>query len=135
MLLVRTVLKLDAYGGVGLFAAEFIPAGTRVWTFHPLIDRVLSDADLASLPPVVLESLRKKIYQNVVGGRIVGWTLDGDDARFTNHSLEPNTRSRTPDVPNTDMFALVDIAAGDAITCNYRDFDPEGGFHEGFTFD
>jgi uncharacterized protein len=135
MLLVKTVLKPDIRGGIGLFAAEFIPAGTRVWTFHPLIDRVLSDEQLASLPPLVQESLRKKIYQNVVDGKIVGWTLDGDEARFTNHSLQPNTRSRTPEIPNTDMFALVDIPAGEEITCNYRDFDPNGGFHEGFTFD
>ena len=37
-----------------------------------------------------------------------------------NHSLSPNTDFRIFD----KGYALVDIAAGDEITCNYFEFDP-----------
>ena len=46
--------------------------------------------------------------------------LDSDNGKFMNHSLSPNTDFRVFD----KGYALVDIAAGDEITCNYFEFDP-----------
>ena len=46
--------------------------------------------------------------------------VDSDNGRFMNHSLTPNTDFRIFD----KGYALVDIAQGDEITCNYHEFDP-----------
>jgi hypothetical protein len=46
--------------------------------------------------------------------------VDSDNGRFMNHSLSPNTDFRIFD----KGYALVDIARGDEITCNYYEFDP-----------
>jgi SET domain-containing protein len=46
--------------------------------------------------------------------------LDGDNGRYMNHSLAPNTDFRIFD----KGYALVDIAQGDELTCNYHEFDP-----------
>ena len=50
--------------------------------------------------------------------------VDSDNGRFMNHSMQPNTDFRVFD----KGYALVDIAAGEEITCNYHEFDP--GFRE-----
>ena len=46
--------------------------------------------------------------------------VDCDNGRFMNHTLTPNTDFRIFD----KGYALVDIAQGDEITCNYHEFDP-----------
>ena len=46
--------------------------------------------------------------------------VDCDNGRFMNHSLTPNTDFRIFD----KGYALVDIAQGDELTCNYHEFDP-----------
>lgn len=46
--------------------------------------------------------------------------LCGDNARFMNHSFEPNCDDRTG-----VTFALRDILAGEELTCDYRVFDLE----------
>ena len=43
MLLVKTYLDRSPIHGLGVFAAEFIRKGTRVWRFVESFDRVYSD--------------------------------------------------------------------------------------------
>ena len=47
-----------------------------------------------------------------------------DNARFMNHTHEPNTRGvNPPDQPYGYDVATRDIAAGEELTCDYREFD------------
>ena len=46
--------------------------------------------------------------------------LDSDNGKFMNHSLKPNTDFRIFD----KGYALIDIAQGEELTCNYHEFDP-----------
>lgn len=50
-----------------------------------------------------------------------GYLLDGDNARFLNHSLEPNIEFRA----DADGYALRDIAAHEELGCDYGQFMPE----------
>jgi hypothetical protein len=62
-------------------------------------------------------------HLEIDGVRIV----DCDDGKFMNHKVRPNTDFRVFD----KGYAIVDIAAGEEITCNYFEFDPEfRGFGE-----
>lgn len=112
MLLVRTKLGLSPLHGIGLFAAELIPAGTVVWRYMPPFD-----AAFYQLPtdPVVLETLEHYSYFDE---EMDVWVLPGDNARFTNHSDEPNLK-----IDAQTMVAARDILSGEEITTDYWSFD------------
>ena len=48
------------------------------------------------------------------------WYLCTVDARFVNHSYNPNTQQISED--NQDWIATMDIASGEEITSDYRSF-------------
>jgi SET domain-containing protein len=117
MLVVRTQLKPSAIEGLGLFALEPIPAGAPVWVETEASVRSYTEAEVAGAPPGFVAFLRRYTYEDVRDGRLV---LCLDDARFMNHSDDPNTRN------SEDLTATVaarDIAAGEELTCDYREFD------------
>jgi uncharacterized protein len=121
MLLVKTYLDRSLIHGIGLFAAEPIRKGTVVWRRSSAIDVVLSPDQIEALSPPAREQIRKYTYRDrVLGGHV----LCGDDARFLNHTEDPNCR----DLPDADGGATVaarDIAAGEELTCDYAAFDAD----------
>ncbi|MDB5702832.1 MAG: hypothetical protein JWL66_3031, partial [Sphingomonadales bacterium] len=58
MMLVGTELRPSAIHGIGVFLTEAVAAGTIIWQFDSRIDRVYSEAEIASLPERVQEFLR-----------------------------------------------------------------------------
>ena len=123
MLLVKTTLAPSSIEGLGVFAAESIRAGTVVWKFVPGIDLLLSDERIARLPDIVTEVCERYAYRH---GRLNNYVLCGDDARFVNHSDDPNTKGIYPPGDDQGMdIATRDIEEGEEITCDYRTFDPE----------
>jgi SET domain-containing protein len=123
MLLVKTTLAPSSIEGLGVFAAEGIKAGTIVWKFVPGVDLLLSDEKISRLPNIVTEVCERYAYRH---GRMNNYVLCGDDARFVNHSDDPNTMGIYP--PGDDQgfdIATRDIEEGEEITCDYRTFDPE----------
>jgi len=124
MLLVETRIEPSEIHGLGLFAAHPIREGTPTWRFHPGIDVRLSDEALAALPAPVRRQFMRYTYRCPETGDYV---LCSDDARYFNHSDDPNTVSiRTPDGEAIDVAAR-DIAAGEELTCDYRRFDADWG--------
>ena len=115
MLLVRTYLAPSSIHGIGLFAAEPIPAGSLVWAFDKTIDRVISDEEYKALLPIGQDFVWRYHFQEEDGTRI----MCGDDARFMNHSDHPNLK----DDPIGPTTAARDIAIGEELTCNYTNFD------------
>ena len=124
MILVRTSVAPSAIHGMGLFAVDAIPLGTPIWRFEPGFDREFSSEQFSALPPEAQTHLRWFAYVNKATG---GWVLSADHACFMNHSPNPNTGAPPDAAPTVVTVARRDIAAGEELTCNYRDFDAEAG--------
>lgn len=115
MLLVKTILGQSSVHGMGVFAAEFIPSGRRVWEFREGYDWRVSEEFVSSLPEPAQSTLRH--YSALWGG---GYVVSADDARFLNHSDSPNLRTFAE--PDIDV-ALRDIQIGEELFEDYREFD------------
>jgi SET domain-containing protein len=111
MLLVRTTVGPSEVHGLGLFAAEPIITGQRVWEFNPSIDREISLAEIERLPAVAREWVLLHSYADH-GGRLI---LSADSGIYFNHSDDPNTEDRPG-----GAIALRNIAIGEEMTKDYR---------------
>jgi uncharacterized protein len=115
MFLVETELKPSGIHGLGVFAAQFIPAGTVVWVFQKDFDFRISEESIATLPALARAKLQH--YSAKWGG---GYVVSADDARFLNHSERANLK--TLDEPDSDV-AIRDIQIGEELLEDYREFD------------
>jgi SET domain-containing protein len=116
MLLVKTYLSASSVHGIGLFAAEPIAKGTVIWRFDERVDRRLTRAERDAVPEPARSFIEKYSYPEFVGSDV--YFLDGDHARFMNHSEAPNTDCEI------DTIATCDIAAGEELLCDYGQFHP-----------
>src|SRR5690349_7238544 len=112
MLLVHTTIGPSSIHGTGLFAAEVIPEGTRTWELVPGLDLVVPKSELSRLSPPALEQLLRYAYVNNEDG----YVLCFDDARFCNHSFQPNIMYIDREQPFE--VATRDIALGEELTLN-----------------
>jgi len=87
MLTINTYLAPSPVHGIGLFAAEYIPAGSPVWKFSRYIDKIFKREIFlgicSKLDNCSLYHLLNSSYAR--GGRYFYLT---DNARFINHSEE-----------------------------------------------
>lgn len=121
MLLVETYLDKSSIHGIGLFAAQDIPKGTLIWLFNQLLDKKYTKDELKCIKGPVCEQIFKYIYLDIISGIYV---LCGDDARFFNHSDEPNCLDLYfSDREDGGTFAARNIKIGEELTCDYRTFD------------
>ncbi len=118
MMLVRTYVGPSAIEGLGVFAGEFIASGSLLWALDPKFDIVIEGSELERVPPHMRDYIARYSYPHLERPGVL--VLDADDGKFMNHSEQPNTDFRVFD----KGYALVDIAVGDEITCNYHEFDP-----------
>lgn len=112
MFLIKTYVAESVVEGLGVFAAEPVKAGTVMWRFTPGIDSVIPDSVVEVLPPAGRDFVDRYCYRSARFGD--GYVLNGDNARYLNHSRTPNTDNSTE-----VAVALRDIAEGEEITCNY----------------
>lgn len=118
MLTVSTYVAPSAIDGLGVFAGEFIERGRLMWNLNPKFDIFIHEGEIDELPPHVQHFIARYGYPHMEMRGVV--IVDSDNGCFMNHNLAPNTDFRVFD----RGFALVDIAQGDEITCNYHEFDP-----------
>ncbi len=118
MLLVPTHLGPSSIHGIGAFASAAIPAGTKIWEFQPGLDLIVPDALVDRLPASARDFVRIYAFRSSYWPG--GFVLCFDHSRFINHSATPNTDNRTE-----FTYAVRDIAAGEEITCDYGELDPE----------
>jgi len=114
MLLVKTYLDKSPIHGLGVFAAERIPKGTKIWRFVEGFDRCYTAKQFAKLPKAARDFLKDYAYR--VDGEIL-FTVDND--HHMNHADKPNTVLRSG-----YAIAAKTIAKGAEITNDYREFDP-----------
>ncbi len=123
MLLVKTRLGPSSIHGIGLFADEFIPKGTMVWDFKPGFDMEMGKKEIDELSPPAREQALKYAYLSKMKGIYI---LCSDDARFFNHSDDPNTTSvDSPDGKKNHDIANRDIPRGEELTADYGAFDAD----------
>ena len=113
MLLVKTYLDKSRIHGLGVFAGEFIPKGTKIWRFVIGFDRYYSRKQFTKLPKPAKDFIKLHGYQ---------WKneilLSMDHDTFMNHSDDPNTYFH-----NGYVIARRDIRKGDEITNDYHAFE------------
>jgi SET domain-containing protein len=118
MLLISTYVAQSPIQGLGVYAGESVAAGRLIWTLNPKFDIFVHQQEIEGLPPHMRDYLARYTYPHLEMAEVV--ILDSDNGKFMNHSLTPNTDFRIFD----KGYALVDIAEGDELTCNYHEFDP-----------
>ncbi len=114
MLLVRAWVGASKIHGLGLIAHEFIPKGTLVWKLDPEFDLVLPAGKVHALPEFPKEQFLYYAFIDPLSKRYV---LCSDDARFTNHSDDPNC-TLTGDFD----YAIRDIYEGEELTDDYNQY-------------
>ena len=102
--------------GYGVFASEFIPAGTITYVKDTL-EVVVSPTDYLMHDEAVRASIDKYSYVDEHGNRIVSW----DFAKYVNHCCNCNTISTGYGFE----IAIRDIAPGEQITDEYGIFNLE----------
>lgn len=127
MLTINTYLAPSPVHGIGLFAAEFIPAGTIIWKYNRYIDKIFNKevflAICNSLDNCSLRHLLNSSYSR--GGRFFYLT---DNARFINHS-EANDNVCFRD--DYTEVALRDINAHEELLENYlKAYDKDDFFFQ-----
>ncbi len=117
MLLVTARVDRSRAHGLGLFAVAPIAKGTEVWQFTPGFDLDLDPKSLENQPASFRAGL---LHYGYIDRRLNRYILCCDDARFINHSDQPNLRPDfTVDRYGIDI-AMRDIAAGEELTVDYR---------------
>jgi uncharacterized protein len=111
MTIVKTRLKETKDKGIGLFADEFIPKNSLWWVEDTRFDKIISKAEYENA-----NLLQKEFYDTYIFIKRDGTIyLCVDNARFINHSNNPNT-----DNIGDDCFVTRDIHPGEELTCDYR---------------
>jgi hypothetical protein len=121
MLLIDVYIDKSPIQGLGVFAKQAIAKGAQVWTLDLRFDRLIEVELYESMTGSVKSYLDRYCYPRRSDPRYI--VFEADDARYMNHSDEPNLDFGPGDV----AYALRDIAAGEEITCDYNVFF-EGGF-------
>lgn len=119
MLLVPTEVRPSPISNLGLFAVEPIPAGTRIYVWDPGFGWTCTPETYLALPSLCQAFLDHHGWRDRETGM---WRLSVDNSRFLNHSATPNTAHDAD-----GQYALRDILAGEEITENYAEFDPDFG--------
>jgi SET domain-containing protein len=124
MLLVKTTLEKDEYGGIGLFSAQYIKKNNIVWQYDPRFTLTITKKDMESFSPLYKIWVDKYAY-NFCDAESDDVFLDIDDSRFMNHSNEATTYY---DAESRAYRAAIDIKVGTELTIDYRDFCEEINF-------
>lgn len=128
MMIVPTYVGPSSIEGVGIFAAEPIPAGAPIWVLDDQLDLLLTEEQLQQLPSLQRTFIHRYGYPHMTRPGVT--VLEFDNGRFMNHSIDPNTDFRDPHTGWTTRA----IDAGEEITCNYAEFDPDFRMQPGRTF-
>ncbi len=118
-------LRSSPIQGLGAFAVQDIPKGTRVVEYTgeritPEEADARYDDDAVEEPHTFLFTVNKKI--------IIDGAREGNEARFINHSCEPNCETVIED-KRVFVETIREIRAGEELTYDYH-LDRPGRFRE-----
>lgn len=116
MFTVKTFVEKSAINGMGCMAAEFIQKDTTIWVFQENFDQRINEIQFAQLPAIAQEFI---LHYGYYSKREGGYILCMDNAKYTNHSNDPNMRM----VDERHSISIKDIQIGEEITEDYFYFD------------
>lgn len=109
MITIKTSLKEFRGKGIGLVSEQFVKKGQIVWVFNSKIDICFNKKEipeeLSNFFDTYGVEYKEKIFLSI------------DNARFINHSKNPNTKSLGLFKEN---IAIRDIKRGEEITIDYE---------------
>jgi hypothetical protein len=117
MMLVRSYVAQSPIEGLGVYADQFIPAGTLIWKLNHNFIATFARGGLGDLPPHIREFVEKYSFPDFENEELL--YVEIDNGKFMNHSEKPNTDFKA----FSEGYAICDIAEGEEITCNYYEFD------------
>ena len=122
MLLIDHFVAPSQVHGLGVFAGQSVDRGDKVYQFHPLIDREITEDEFANFPGNVRRLVRS--HGDYDADRCV-FRLSADGVFYMNHADDPNLEDR-----GNEMFARRAIQIGEELFCDYRvsrvmAFDPD----------
>ncbi len=120
MLRVKAKIGKSNIHGWGLFADQFIKAGTVTWKYDSSMDMCLTKEEIDNLPEINREYMYKYAYFDAELNKFV---LCADDQRYINHS-EKKELINIASTPRQDV-ASTDIQPGDEFLCDYFMFDSD----------
>lgn len=126
MFLIPTYLAPSPIHGIGVFTAEPLEPGTVIWRYDPSVDWKIRPEEMELFPEPYRSRLHAYCYRDPNGV----YVLCGDNAKFMNHSEEPNC----DDTGSECTVACEYIRAGEELTCNYRSFDTESAATAGVLY-
>lgn len=124
MLLVKTKIKESDIHGIGLFADQFIPEGTKIWKFTKGFDQRFTKEQVLNFPDLAQIFLYKYSSLSRKSGL---YLLCADYGNFFNHSDTSN--ALTVDEEGEEepvVVAIRDIQPDEEITDNYSSFEELG---------
>jgi len=125
MLKVHTYLDRSTTHGIGIFAADDIPAGALVWEYNPRVDLTYSPDEWQSLKaavaPASFTALERYSYKE--NDR---YHLCIDNAQFMNHS---DSNYNVVNTAHNTMLARCDIRRGEELLCNYFQYSDADDVH------
>jgi hypothetical protein len=126
MVTVKTKIDRSDIHGIGLFADEFIPKGTKIWEFTPNFDMKFTKNEIEQLPKDVQEYLETYAWLSKKSKK---YCFSSDNGKYFNHSINNNVQSYYLDGQEEVItYALCDIEKGEELLDNYSSF--EEGFDE-----
>ena len=115
MLCIKSKIANSNISGIGLFADENIKKGTVVWKFEPSLDLLYTKKEVFNFTPEARKQFFNYAFLDTFHNK---YMLCGDDARFFNHSDEPNCNDSMRDITITNR----DIKRGEELTVDYKSF-------------
>jgi uncharacterized protein len=108
----RIVVRRSSIHGKGVFATTHIPAGTRLIEYK---GERISDEDSEYLYTETTHTFLFMLENN----EVIDGSRNGNNARWINHSCEPNCEANEED-GHVFIDALSNLEAGDEITIDYN---------------
>lgn len=100
--------------GTGVFAKRIIPKGTRI------IEYAGERVPLANLLVEMAEGKPASVYTfRLTEGTVIDGARNGNDARFINHSCEPNCEAYAFD-ERMYIYAMREIVRGEELSFDYQ---------------
>lgn len=110
-------VKRSTLHGTGVFAARNIPAGTRIIEYA---GKRITPEQADALHPTDPDDPFHTFFFTTSSGKIIDGGNRGNDARWINHSCEPNCQSQeNAGGTRVHIVALRDIAAGEELFYDY----------------
>jgi len=109
-------LRTSKIHGTGVYAARKIPAGTRIFEY---VGEIISADEADRRHPVNPDDPFHTFFFALGNGSVIDGNVGGNDAKWINHSCEPNCETEESDDFRVFIVALRDISRGEELYYDY----------------